>query len=238
MEYFETLGSGIRIRHPDGCFRMSTDSMLAADFLPLGPRDRVADLGCGSGNLAFLLAGREPEVRITGFELQTAAVQAAQSNVTENGLADRITIVQADLRRIREITPPGRFDAAVSNPPYFPVGSGRAAASEAMHLARSEKVCSLRELCQAAAWLVRTGGSFTLVHKPERLCDLVWELRQAGLEPKRLRLVRHHAEAAVSLALLDSRRGGRPGLHIDPDFILFDAAGQPTADYRRAYHMA
>ena len=78
MEYFETLGSGIRIRHPDGCFRMSTDSMLAADFLPLGPRDRVADLGCGSGNLAFLLAGREPEVRITGFELQTAAVQAAQ----------------------------------------------------------------------------------------------------------------------------------------------------------------
>lgn len=125
MAYFEQLHSGIRILQPDDCFRMSTDSVLVANFLTLGHAMRIADLGCGSGNITFLLAGRAPDCRITGLELQPLACQAAQESVRRNALAPRVEILQADLRQIRTILPQHSFDAAVANPPYFPQGAGR-----------------------------------------------------------------------------------------------------------------
>lgn len=237
MEYFEQLHSGIRLLQPDGCFRMSTDSVLVSHFLTLRPGMHIADLGCGSGNIAFLLAGRRDDCTVTGFELQQAPYQAALQNIRDNDLSDRIRILQADLRQIRRITDPCRFDAAISNPPYFPIGSGKASASDLINVARSEQCCDLEQLCAAAAWLVKTGGSFALVHKPERLCDLMCSLRKVGFEPKRLRFVRHHAGAEVSLVLIESRRGGKPGLKTEQDLILFAPDGTPTPEYRDIYHI-
>lgn len=237
MEYFEQLHSGIRLLQPDGCFRMSTDSVLVSHFMTLRPGMRIADLGSGSGNIAFLLAGRRDDCTVTGFELQQAPYEAALRNIQSNNLSHRITMRQADLRQIRKAAPPCSFDAAVSNPPYFPAGSGKASASELLNIARSEQCCDLQQLCVAAAWLVRTGGSFALVHKPERLCDLMCSLRSVGLEPKRLQFVRHHEGAEVSLVLLESRRGGNPGLKMEPDLILFQPDGTPTAQYLEIYHM-
>ena len=231
MAYFEQLHSGIRILQPEDCFRMSTDSVLVANFLTLSRGIRIADLGCGSGNITFLLAGRAPDCRITGLELQPLAYQAAQESVRCNALAPRVEILQADLRQIRTILPQHSFDAAVANPPYFPQGSGQAAASPLLAAARSEETCTLAQLLEAAAWLVKTGG------RPERLCDLLCGLRQAGFEPKRMRLVRHHAGAPVSLLLVESRRGGKPGLALEPDLLLFTPDGAPTAEYRQLYHL-
>lgn len=171
MAYFEQLHSGIRILQPDDCFRMSTDSVLVANFLTLGHAMRIADLGCGSGNITFLLAGRAPDCRIIGLELQPLACQAAQESVRRNALAPRVEILQADLRQIRTILPQHSFDAAVANPPYFPQGSGQAAASPLLAAARSEATCTLAQLLDAAAWLVKTGGRLALVYRPERLCD-------------------------------------------------------------------
>ena len=237
MAYFEQLHSGIRILQPDDCFRMSTDSVLVANFLTLGHAMRIADLGCGSGNIAFLLAGRAPDCRSTGLELQPLACQAAQESVRRNALAPRVEILQADLRQIRTILPQHSFDAAVANPPYFPQGSGQAAASPLLAAARSEATCTLAQLLDAAAWLVKTGGRLALVYRPERLCDLLCGLRQAGFEPKRMRLVRHHAGAPVSLLLVESRRGGKPGLALEPDLLLFTPDGAPTAEYRQLYYL-
>ena len=84
--------------------------------------------------------------------------------------------------------------------------------------------------------LLRSGGSFCLVHRPERLADIICALRAQRLEPKRLRFVRHHPGATVSLMLIDSRLDGKPGLQLEPDLILFDENGQETAEYRRIYH--
>lgn len=91
-------------------------------------------------------------------------------------------------------------------------------------------------LCAAAAWLLRSGGSFSVVHRPERLCDLFFAMRSHGLEPKRLRLVRHTARVPVSLILAEARRNARAGLQIEPDLVQFCADGTETAEYRRIYH--
>ena len=99
-----------------------------------------------------------------------------------------------------------------SNPPYYPPGSGRLRKEDSLSLARSELCCPLDALCAAAARALRWGGRLYLVHKPERLADLMVFLRAARLEPKRLRFVRHSAASAVSLVLLEARLGGKPGL--------------------------
>jgi len=236
MEYrmnYETLWNGVELLWESGQFRLGTDSVVCADFARFSNHDKVADLGCGSGAIALMLLANDPTLQITGIELQEEAALLAEKNAAHNGLA--FSVIHGDLREIRTLLPAGSMDGCVSNPPFFPVGSGL---TGALSQARSEETCSLSQLVQAAAWLLRTGGRFTLVHRPERLADLMFELRTHKLEPKRIRFVRHKPESPVNLVLLESRKGGKPGLSYEPDLILFASDGKETAEYSRIYHRA
>lgn len=232
----EELWGGIRMHYSAGQFRLSTDSMVLADFCTLSPRSAVCDLGCGCGSLSLLLCGKYPQAQLTGIELQKEAAALAQENAVQNGLSDRLHILCGDLREHRVLLPHSSFDAVVSNPPYYPAGSGGVSDSLALAAARTELFCTLDDLCSCAAWLLRSGGHFFAVHKPERLAELICTLSSRRLEPKRLRLVRHHPGASVSLVLLEAHLDGRPGLRFDPDLFLYDASGAESADFRRIYH--
>lgn len=232
----EELWSGIRMQYSAGQFRLSTDSMVLADFCTLPPRSAVCDLGCGCGSLSLLLCGKYPQAQLTGMELQEEAAALAQENAVQNSLSDRLRILCGDLREHRTLLPHSSFDAVVSNPPYYPAGSGGVSDSPALAAARTELFCTLDDLCACAAWLLRSGGRFFVVHKPERLAELICALSRRHLEPKRLRLVRHQAGGPVSLVLLEARLDGRPGLQFDPDLCLYDASGAESADFRRIYH--
>ena len=234
MEHWEELSpGGYRFVYDDTLFRPGTDSFLLSSLPRLRPGLRVCDLGCGTGLLGLLLLQRQPELTVTGIDLLPEAAALARRAAAENGLTDRLQIVEGDLRR--PLLPAGSFDLAVCNPPYYPPGSGRVSADPARRTARSESDCSLPELCRAAARLLRWGGSFCLVHKPERLADLCCGLRAAGLEPKRLRLVCGKAAAPPSLVLLEARRGGRPGLAIEAPLVLQSSDGRPTAELNAIY---
>lgn len=233
MMHTETLWNGVRLLQPPDQFRLGTDSVVCAAFARFPKHAAVADLGCGSGAIALMLLAGDPSLHVTGIELQPQAAALARENARLNGLD--FTVLQGDLRQIESLLPAGSMAGAVSNPPYFPVGSGQTAASP-LAQARSEETCSLSQLVHAAAWLLRCGGRFALVHRPERLADLIWELRSHSLEPKRIRFVRHRPDSAVSLVLLEARKGGRPGLQYEPDLILFDSDGRETAEYKKIYH--
>lgn len=234
MEHWETLcPGGYRFVYDDALFRPSTDTFLLSSLPRLRPGMRVCDLGCGPGLLGLLLLQRQPELSVTGIDLMPEAVRLARRAAAENGLTDRLTFQPGDLRD--PLLPAGTFDLAVCNPPYYPVGSGRSPSGEARRLARSEAACSLPELCRAAARLVRWGGDFCLVHKPERLADLCCALREAGLEPKRLRWVCQTAGGAPSLLLLSARRGGRPGLAAEAPLVLRTSDGSPTPELDAIY---
>ena len=232
----EQLWGGLCMRWIEAQFRLSTDSMLLADFCRLAPQSAVCDLGCGCGSLSLLLCGKYPLLRVTGVELQPQAAALAEENAAQDGLDGRFSVIRGDLREHRTLLAHGSFDAVVSNPPYYPVGSGKCADSPALAAARTELTCSLGELCTCAAWLLRSGGRFFLVHKPERLADLMVSLRENRLEPKRLRLVRHRAGGPVSLVLLEARLDGKPGLVFEPDLALFDENGAESEDHKRIYH--
>ena len=211
-------------------FPLSTDSMVLADFVKLPKNARLLDLGSGCGTLGLMLCARDSGCTVTGIELDEGAHAAALENIARNGLESRLFSICADLRTMPWRA--GHFDVCVSNPPYF---SGGARHSRNPN-ARQEDTCTIRDLCAAASGALRWGGDFFLVHKPERLAQLAFEASAAGLEPKRLRLVRHRPGAPISLILLSCRRGGKPGLQID-ELTLYQPDGTPTEEYKRIYHI-
>ena len=177
MQHWELLcPGGLSFVCDDGLFQPSTDSFLLGSFPRLKPGLRVCDLGSGTGLLGLLLFQRQRALSVTGVELLLDAVRLAEQAAARNGLADRLIFRRGDLRKIRGLLPAGGFDLVVCNPPYYPAGSGRLPETEALRAARSETGCTLEDICTAAAWLLRWGGSFCLVHKPERLTDEEYEV--------------------------------------------------------------
>ncbi|MCI8812673.1 MAG: methyltransferase [Oscillibacter sp.] len=236
MEHWETLKSGgLRFVWEDNLFRPGTDTFLLSSLPRLKPGLRVCDLGCGTGLLGLLLLQRQRDLTVTGVELRPEAAALLEQAAAENSLTDRLTVRRGNLREIRSLLPAGGFDLAVCNPPYYPVGSGKLSPSPALQAARAETACTMEDVCGAAAWLLRWGGALCLVHKPERLADLLCTLRSAALEPKRMRAVCRRAEEPPSLVLLEARRGGKPGLAWEPPMILETAEGRPTEELDRIY---
>lgn len=231
MHMKELLWNGLTLE--SGSFPLGTDSVLLSQFAKLPSSARVADLGSGCGTLGLLLCATYADCQVVGVELDEQAHAAALENIAANGL-QRLTSVSGDVREISALFPTGSFDCVVSNPPYFPVGSGKVSGKNPM--ARSEETLNLQQLCKAAAYLLPTGGRFFLVHRPERLCDLFCALRENGLEPKTIQFVRHRSDALPCLVLLEARRGGKCGLTYLPDFIEFMPDGTESEAYRAAYH--
>ena len=234
---FELLSNGMRIAHAGGAFALGTDSVLLADFCGPVHAENIVDLGCGGCSLGVLLCAYHEACRVTGVEIQSAACEIARENVRVNALADRLQVVCADLREYAAGKHP-KFDVAISNPPYFPVQGGAIARNEAQAIARTELCCSFDELCLAVSRLLNYGGRFCLVHRPERLAELLSTLRSHRLEPKRLRCVRNDARSDVCLVLIEAWLGAGIGLNIEQDLILSNPDGTPTGEYRRIYHIS
>ena len=229
----EELWPGGPVLRQAAHFRLGTDCVLLADFARADRARRGIDLGCASGAAMLLLLARTEKLHMTGIEIVPEAAELARQNMAENGFAARSAVVTGDLRRFREDFPAGTFDLVVANPPYYPVGSGALPTDAARAAARGETSCGLEDLCAAAEWLLHTGGAACLVHKPERLSELLVSLTAHGLEPKRLRLVCRQAASAPSLVLVEARRGGRPGLRIEPPLLLQNERGEESEELRR-----
>lgn len=228
--FMEILPNGYTLDTSGASFPLSTDSTLLASFVHLSKKAQVLDLGAGCGTLGVLLCAADPTCTVTGVELDGTAHTAALNNIARNGLNCRMNSICADLRTVS--FPLGSFDVCVSNPPYFSGGP----ASRSNPLARREDCCAPTELFTAVSKFVKFGGDFFLVHKPERLAELIACGAKENLEAKRLRLVRHRQNGEISLILLQFRKGGKPGLKIEEAF-LFHNDGTPSDYYKEVYHL-
>ncbi len=228
----EQLPGGFTLSICEGAFPLSTDTMALASFVHLPKQARVLDLGSGCGTLGLLLCASDPGCRVTGIELQQRDHSQALENIRTNRLSDRMESICADIADTDRLFSPGSFSVCVSNPPYFSSGP----ASHTVPTARREDCCTLSQLCKAAAWALKYGGDFFVVHRPERMAELFACAGAQKLEPKRLCLLRHHPFAPVSLVLVQCRKGAKPGL-VWEELCLYDAQGNPTEQYRTIYHL-
>ena len=228
----ELLPNGLTLTLCDGAFPLSTDSILLSHFVRLPRNASVLDLGSGCGTLGLLLCSKDQNCHITGVELEETAHQEALDNIRRNWLDTRMVSICADLRSVSERFSPGSFSCCVSNPPYFSEG----AVSRSLPNARQELRCTPEDLFRCGSFLLKFGGDFFLVHKPERLAELIATAAKYKLEAKRLCLVRHREGAPVNLILLQLRKGAKPGLTWE-EIILHHADGSPTPIYKEIYHI-
>ena len=228
----EKLHNGFTLELCDGAFPLSTDSIALAGFAKLPKNAKVLDLGSGCGTLGLLLCATYSDCTVTGVELTENAHDMALQNAVSNGIAHRLTSICQDIKSIPTFLSPGSYHICVSNPPYFTGGFK----SDTLPLARHADGCSLWQLFEGAAWALKYGGDFFLVHKPEQLAAICGCAVANKLEPKRLLLLRHKEDSPISLVLLQCRKGAKPGLTIEEN-ALHHKDGSPTEFYKKLYHL-
>lgn len=228
----EQLHNGYTLELCPGAFPLSTDSIVLSGFAKLPKNADILDLGSGCGTLGLLLCAAHSDCTVTGIELTENAHKTALLNAKQNHIGDRLTSICADIKTIPNFLSPGSYQVCVSNPPYFTGGFQ----SGTLALARHTDACTLSDLFKSAAWALKFGGDFFLVHKPEQLSSLCYYATAYKLEPKRLLLLRHRENSPISLVLLQCRKGGKPGLTIEEQ-ALHHTDGSPTDFYKKLYHL-
>jgi tRNA1Val (adenine37-N6)-methyltransferase len=235
MKYNEFWPGGPVFLHGEG-FSIGTDAVMLYGFSKDIKCKNICDLGCGSGVIGILLAYENSAASVTGIEIQESSARAAETNASLNNLSGRFRVINGDLREYRSLLPAGAFDLAVMNPPYYPSGSGKVSHDLTVAIARDERMCTLEDACRAASYVVKWGGRFCMVHKPERMAEVICTMHSCGLEPKRLRFVQHCPGSKPNLVLIESIRGGKPGITVELPFILTDENGHDTPEAAALYH--
>ncbi|ADO78136.1 tRNA1(Val) (adenine(37)-N6)-methyltransferase [Halanaerobium praevalens] len=226
----------LEIIQDDRFFKFGTDSVLLANFVKLRRGDQVIDLGTGSGVIPLLLAYKNPEIKVTGVEIQAEAAALAQKNVEFNNLSEQIEIVNQDLCTLDSKYKTGSFDVVVSNPPYLPVASGKLKENDYVAIARHELKADLEAVVAEAARLLKYGGHFFLVHRAERLTEVIETLARHNCQAKELRLVQARQDKEADIFLLKAKKGANPGLRVKPVLIIYQAdSSEYTAELKEIY---
>lgn len=213
-ERIEELGCGVRVIQDPSGFCYGTDAVMLARFVSAAPGNKLIDFCTGTAIVPLLLSMRTPCTDMTGLEIQESVADMAKRSVELNDLGGRIRIINGDLRDCRTLFAAECADIVTCNPPYMKCNSGKQNACDSKTIARHEVCCTLEDVVKSAAYLLKTGGRFYLVHRPERLADAVGLMKQYRLEPKRMQLVHSRLEAAPSLVLLEGQKGRRSGLRV------------------------
>lgn len=217
------------------CFGM--DAVLLSGFVRAKKGSRILDLGTGTGIIPILLAAKTEAESIVGLEIQEASVEMADRSVQMNQLETRVQIMQGDIKEAAELFSAASFDVITSNPPYMTSQHGLENPYEPKNIARHEVLCNLEDVVKAAAYLVKPGGSFFLIHKPFRLAEIFSVMIQYKLEPKRMRLVHPYVEKEPNMVMIEAVRGGRSRITVEPPLIVYQEQGVYTDEIHRIYEV-
>lgn len=215
------FGGSVRVKQYLGGYRFSIDSVLLAWWSRFALDDAVADVGTGCGVVSIILAAARGLSNVTAFELQPDLAALAGENVRANGLADRITVVEGDVRTLAGDYR-GAFELAVCNPPFRELGSGRLSAGDQKAVARHELELALTELADVSKKLLRRDGRLCLIYPTRRTAGLFTILPAAGLKPARVRFVHPRAGEPANLVLFEARAERAGEFVVEPPLFIYD----------------
>jgi tRNA1Val (adenine37-N6)-methyltransferase len=225
-------GSGVvSISQPEKGVRFSLDSLLLADFCHAKKRDRVLELGTGTGTISLLLAKKYPSARFVADEVEPQALTLLCRNIERNGLTDAIVPLDRDIRQLGRSIRQGAFDVIIANPPYISFGTGRKSPSRERQTARQDQTAGL-PLWLDLQIVLKNKGRYYLVFPARRAAELMSLLRRRQLEPKRLRWVHPYQDRPASLVLIEAIKAGGIGLDILPPLIVHEKGGGYTREMR------
>ncbi|MBQ6183370.1 MAG: methyltransferase [Clostridia bacterium] len=211
---------GIKLTEFAGGIRFGTDSLLVSEFCPRC--SNAVDLGSGSGVIGLLLLAAGKAKNVTGVEISSEYARLAVRNAGQNGFSREYSCVCADVADVKRFFGAGTFGLCVSNPPYLPAGTGVTNESGLKHAAFHETASDIGGFCAAAAYLLKYGGRFCCVYRPEYVQRLLAAAGGNGLALKRLRFVHPDRVSPPSLLLAEFRKGGGAGASVLPPLFIYD----------------
>lgn len=217
-EHIEYIDGSLKLIVSDS-HTFGTDALLLAAFSAPKRRNTVCDFGTGCGIIPFYWL-REGVEKVHAAELQSLACDQVRRSVALNGIEERFTLVEGDIREIKGRLPAGEFDLVTMNPPYTASGHGIESSSKADKIARHETNLTLSDVFTGASYLLKFGGRMCICLRPERLTEAMAEMRKAKIEPKRLRFVSQRDGKAPWLFLLEGKKGRNPGLTVEKELHI------------------
>ena len=215
------------------CFGM--DAVLLSGFARARTGEKVLDIGTGTGIIPILMAAKTKGRHFTGLEIQHASAGMAIRSVVYTHLEERISIVEGDIREAGKLFDPASFDVVTSNPPYMVANHGLVNPDSAKMIARHEICCTLEDIAQQTAKLLKNGGRFYMVHRPFRLAEIFCTLVKYDLEPKRMRLVYPYVDKEPNMVLIEALKGGNSRITCEPPLIVYKEQGVYTEEIYEIY---
>ncbi len=224
------LGGAIAIRQPRDGFRVAIDTVLLAAAVPAGDGQSVIEPGAGIGAAALCLARRVPGCRVVGLERQVDLVRLAGENARLNGLERRVDVMAGDLARPPPRLAPGAYDHAMMNPPFFEAGTTGRPDTEARAVARVESTAGLATWIGFAAAMLRRKGTLTLIHRADRLGEVLAALAGKAGDIAVFPLWPRAGAGAAKRVLIRARTGVAGPLRLVSGMVLHEADGAYTPE--------
>lgn len=238
IERIDDLGfENLKIIQNTNGFCFGIDSVLLSDFAKTVKKNsKIVDIGTGTGIISILLSKKSKASKIYGVEIQDEVADMARRSVELNGLEDKVEIINDDIKNINKYIENNTVDVIVSNPPYKKLDAGIKNENEKLLISRHEIKCNLQDIAEISRKLLKDKGEIYLVHKSERLVDILTTFRQNKLEVKLLRLVQANKNSDPNLVLVKAVKNGGEFLKIERPLIIYNEDGSYTDEILEIYH--
>lgn len=224
------------IQKTDG-FCFGIDSVLLSDFSKnIKKNSEILDLGTGTGILGFLLIAKSNIKKVIGIEVQKEIADMANRSIKLNNLESKFEIVNSNIKDLDKILPIDYYDAIVSNPPYKQVDSGKVNENLIKLISRHEIEASLQDFIKVSFKMLKDKGTLYMVHRAERLVDILSEMRLNKMEPKRIRFVYSNYESESKLVLIEAVKNGKPFLKTEKPLYIYNNDGSYTNEVLKIYN--
>ena len=223
------------IQNSEG-FCFGIDSVLLSDFAKsIRNNSKVLDLGTGTGILCILLAGKTKLKEIYGIEIQQEVANMAKRSVELNSLQDKVNILNENILNLENHFENGSFDAIVTNPPYKKLNTGLQNENEKKVISRHEITANLEDFIKVSRNMLKDTGEFYMVHRPERLVDIVYLMRKHKIEPKQIRFVAPKIGKEPNLVLIKGVKNAKEFLKFDNILYVYNEDGSYTDEILKIY---
>ena len=227
---------GLKIIQNIEGFCFGIDSILLADFAKEIKRNsRVIDLGAGTGIIGILLCAKTEISHMVGVEIQEEVYDIAKRNVKLNKLEEKFTLMNINIKELGKRQEIGKFDAIVTNPPYKKDNTGIQNENEKKLISRHEIAANLEDFIRISSQLLKDKKDLYMVHRPDRLVDIIELLRKYRLEPKKLKLVYPKPEKEPNLLLIKATKNAKPFLKIEKPLYVYKENGEYTDEILKIY---
>ena len=223
----------LKIYQNSNFFSFSLDSIILANYCDIRLRDKnIVDFCTGNGIIP-LIVSRRCNQHIIGVEIQKSLCDLAYKSVCYNHLEDRISIICDDVKNFSK-DHLNEFDLVLCNPPYFKVEKDSSFNySYEKTIARHEVLITLDDICDCAKKVLKDHGNICIVHRSDRLMDILKTFRNNGIEPKRIKFVHETLVKESTLVIVEGQKCGKVGLIVDKPLIQYNLDGSFTNDYKK-----